>query len=97
MTLFDELQKTTQHFSKHRKPHQSDAPILRADGLGLRYESGIAIENITFELQNGERLAVVGPNGAGKSTLLKIVAGVLPPSDGAVQIFGNAPGRHICE
>jgi manganese/iron transport system ATP-binding protein len=96
MALFEELQKTSQHLSKHRQPHQQDVPILRAEGLSLHYESGPALEEVSFELQTGERLAVVGPNGAGKSTLLKIIAGVLTPSAGGVQIFGNEPGRHIC-
>jgi len=80
----------------HRLPHQPDAPILRADGLGVRYESGMALEDVVFELKVGERLAVVGPNGAGKSTLLKVVAGVLAPTEGHVQIFGHEPGSHIC-
>ena len=96
MALFEELQKTSQHLSKHRHPHQSDAPILRAEGLGVRYESGPALEDADFEVNLGERLAVVGPNGAGKSTLLKVIAGVLTPTEGAVQIFGNEPGGHIC-
>ena len=96
MTLFEELQKTSQHLHRHRHPHQSDAPILRAENLGVRYDSGIALENATFELNLGERLAVVGPNGAGKSTLLKVIAGVLSPTEGHVQIFGNEPGGHIC-
>jgi ABC-type Mn2+/Zn2+ transport system ATPase subunit len=96
MTLFEELQKTTQHLSRQRHPHQSDAPILRVENLGVRYDSGIALENATFELNLGERLAIVGPNGAGKSTLLKVIAGVMSPTDGRVQIFGNEPGGHIC-
>lgn len=96
MAIFEELHKTSQHLSKHRQPHRSDVSILRAEGLGLRYESGSALESVSFELQSGERLAVVGPNGAGKSTLLKIIAGVLTPSAGRVQIFGNEPGGHIC-
>jgi len=96
MTLFEELQKTSQHLHRHRHPHQSDAPILRAENLGVRYDSGIALENATFELNLGERLAVIGPNGAGKSTLLKVIAGVMSPTDGRVQIFGNDPGGHIC-
>jgi len=96
MTLFEELQKTSQHLSRHRHPHQSDAPILRAENLGVRYDSGIALEKASFELNLGERLAVVGPNGAGKSTLLKVIAGVLSPTEGHVQIFGNEPGGHIC-
>jgi len=96
MALFEELQKTSQHLSKHRQPHQGDAPILRAEGLSLQYQSGLALDDVSFELRTAERLAVVGPNGAGKSTLLKIVAGVLAPSNGRVQIFGSEPGRHIC-
>ena len=96
MTLFEELQKTTQHLSRQRDPHQSDAPILRAENLGVRYDSGIALENTNFELNLGERMAVVGPNGAGKSTLLKVIAGVMSPTEGRVQIFGNEPGGHIC-
>jgi manganese/iron transport system ATP-binding protein len=96
MALFEELLKTSQHFSRHRRPHKTDAPILRAEGIGLRYESGLALDDVTFELIAGGRLAVVGPNGAGKSTLLKIIAGVLPPSQGQVHIYGNQPGGHIC-
>jgi manganese/iron transport system ATP-binding protein len=94
--ILEELQKTSQHLSKQRDPHQPEAPILRAVGVGLRYDSGVALENVDLELKIGERLAVVGPNGAGKSTLLKVIAGVLPPNIGQIQIFGNEPGGHIC-
>jgi manganese/iron transport system ATP-binding protein len=96
MTLFDELQKTSQHLSKQRLPHQEDAPILRTQGLGVRYESGFGLEDVNFTLNVSERLAVVGPNGAGKSTLLKIIAGVLSPTDGHVEIYGQEPRGHIC-
>jgi len=96
MRIFEELQKTSKHLSRQRQPHLRDEPILRAEGLGVYYESGPALEDITFDLKVGERLAVVGPNGAGKSTLLKVIAGVLQPTKGRVQIFGNEPGGHIC-
>jgi ABC-type Mn2+/Zn2+ transport system ATPase subunit len=96
MTMFKELQKTTKFLSKQRSPHQPEMPILSIDGLGVSYESGSALEGVTFELKIGERLAVVGPNGAGKSTLLMVIAGVLEASQGRVRIFGNEPGGHIC-
>lgn len=51
---------------------------------------------MSFELEVGERLAVVGPNGSGKSTLLKALAGLLTPMSGEVQIHGHGPYRHIC-
>ena len=77
-------------------PHDPDAPILEVNQLSLRYDGHFALENITFHLHAGERVAVVGPNGAGKSSLFKVVAGVLPPSSGEVKISGYGPRGHIC-
>jgi ABC-type polysaccharide/polyol phosphate transport system ATPase subunit len=48
-----------------------------------------ALKNITFTLESGKVLGVVGGNGAGKSTLLKILAGVLPPLTGDLEIEGT--------
>lgn len=66
--------------------------------LVVRYpgSSQTALEDISFELKAGERVAVVGPNGAGKSTLFKVIAGVLQPTAGNVRIYGQEPGRHVC-
>ena len=77
-------------------PHNPDAPILEVAKLTVRYDGHFALENITFHLHAGERVAVVGPNGAGKSTLFKVVAGVLPPTSGEVKISGYGPRGHIC-
>ncbi len=96
MALRRELQKTTRHLTRRRQPHREDAPILVAEGVGLRYETGLALEGVSFKMRSGERLAVVGPNGAGKSTLLKIIAGVLAPTEGRVRVFGQEVGGHIC-
>jgi ABC-type Mn2+/Zn2+ transport system ATPase subunit len=57
--------------------HQTNQPILDVSHLSVRYDGPAALEEITFHLHEGERVAVVGPNGAGKSTLFKVVAGVL--------------------
>lgn len=76
--------------------HQSDQPILDVSHITVRYNGRMALENVTFHLHAGERVAIVGPNGAGKSTLIKVVAGVLPPTTGEVKIFGSTPGRHVC-
>jgi manganese/iron transport system ATP-binding protein len=76
--------------------HENDQPILDVHKISARYNGNFAIEDITFHLHAGERVAVVGPNGAGKSTLFKVVAGVLQPSSGEVKIFGSTPRRHVC-
>lgn len=95
MSIFQELKKTTHHLSKDHA-HDPNASILRAEGISVRYESGNALEDVSFELTPGERIAVVGPNGAGKSTLIKVIAGVQEPSAGQISIFGHQPGGHIC-
>lgn len=76
--------------------HQHDQPILDVSQLNFRYNGREALQNITFHLHEGERVAVVGPNGAGKSTLLKVVAGVLQSSSGEVNIYGSHPEKHVC-
>jgi homopolymeric O-antigen transport system ATP-binding protein len=48
-----------------------------------------ALQHITFRLTHGESLAVIGPNGAGKSTLLQVLAGIIEPTEGAVDVQGH--------
>lgn len=77
-------------------PHQTNQPILDVSHLTVRYNGRNALENLTFHLHEGERVAIVGPNGAGKSTLIKAIAGVLQPSSGDVNIYGSHPDKHVC-
>ncbi|RPJ29624.1 MAG: metal ABC transporter ATP-binding protein [Chloroflexi bacterium] len=76
--------------------HQPNKPILDVQHITVRYNGRVALDDITFHLHEGERIAVVGPNGAGKSTLFKVVAGVIQPGTGEVNIFGSRPSGHIC-
>lgn len=76
--------------------HELTQPVLDVQNLTVRYNGRFALQDITFHLHAGERIAVVGPNGAGKSTLFKVVAGVLQPSSGEVNIFGSRPRGHNC-
>ncbi|MGE5378911.1 MAG: metal ABC transporter ATP-binding protein [Bacteroidota bacterium] len=76
--------------------HETNQPILDVRKVSVRYNGRQALQDITFHLHPGERIAVVGPNGAGKSTLFKVVSGVLSPTSGEVTIFGSQPGRHVC-
>jgi ABC-type polysaccharide/polyol phosphate transport system ATPase subunit len=51
-----------------------------------------ALRHVTFELAHGESLAVIGPNGAGKSTLLQVLADIMRPSEGTVDVIGQVSG-----
>ncbi len=51
-----------------------------------------ALRHVDLQVQRGESLAVIGPNGAGKSTLLQVLAGIIRPSEGAVDVFGHVSG-----
>ncbi len=54
-----------------------------------KMESIQALDGVTFSVNKGEIFGVVGPNGAGKSTLMKVIARVLPPTDGRVLVRGQ--------
>jgi ABC-type Mn2+/Zn2+ transport system ATPase subunit len=56
------------------------------------YGDRLALRNVSLAIEAGSLLAVVGPNGAGKSTLLKLIAGLLKPWSGRVEVLGHAPG-----
>ena len=95
-SLFSRQDERLPYLTGHFPPHEKGAAVLEAFGLSFQYNGTPALEQVTFTLCPGERVAVVGPNGAGKSTLFKIIAGMLKPSSGRVEVYGHAPGGHIC-
>jgi ABC-type Mn2+/Zn2+ transport system ATPase subunit len=63
-------------------------------GVTTGYDDRAALQDVDLAVAPGTLLAVVGPNGAGKSTLLKLMAGLLPPWRGRIEVLGDEPGRH---
>ena len=67
--------------------------ILKVDKVTKIYGKGeakvVALNNISFEVEEGEFIAVIGPSGSGKSTLLHTIAGLEPPTDGNVYFYGK--------
>ena len=66
---------------------------IRVQNLNFQYPSSkfYALEEINFELDEGQSAAIVGPSGSGKSTLVDLILGVLQPSSGAISISGLQP------
>ena len=63
--------------------------ILEVKGVTKRYGGLVAVNNVSFSVQEGEILSVIGPNGAGKSTLFKLIASFVQTSAGEVRLRGE--------
>src|SRR3977135_2751492 len=68
------------------------SPTVRLTGVSAGYGARPAINDVDVVFRPGRLTAVCGPNGGGKSTLLKVVAGLLPPWSGDVDVLGAPPG-----
>jgi ABC-2 type transport system ATP-binding protein len=69
---------------------------LRLQGVTYRYGERAALSDVSFSVAPGESVGYLGPNGAGKSTTLKLLAGLLRPSSGTVEVLGapaDGPAR----
>jgi ABC-2 type transport system ATP-binding protein len=66
------------------------APIVAHD-LVRQFGKTVAVDHLSFEVRSGEIYGLLGPNGAGKTTTVKMVSGLLPPTQGEVEVFGFDP------
>lgn len=71
-----------------------DQPYLVVDGVCKRFGAGenavAALDSVSFTLPKGKFLSILGPSGCGKTTLFNIIAGLLPPDEGAVSLGGQS-------
>ncbi len=64
---------------------------VELDHVTLRLGHRAVLNDVSFTIRPGEFIGVLGPNGAGKTTLMRALLGLLPPSGGSLQVFGEAP------
>lgn len=67
--------------------------VVSVDNVSFRYDREPVVEQISFTIPRGDFLGIIGPNGSGKTTLLKIILGILEPTEGKVELFGQATRR----
>lgn len=65
-----------------------DAPAVEAVNLTRRFDKKLAVDQVSFRVNQGEFFGFLGPNGAGKSTTIKMVVGLLRPTEGTARICG---------
>jgi ABC-2 type transport system ATP-binding protein len=68
-------------------------PLIHVEGLGRRYGSRRALDQVSFQVLRGETLGLLGVNGAGKTTLIHLLAGIAEPDSGSVRFADGADPR----
>lgn len=63
--------------------------ILRTNTVSKKYTNYYAVDKVSISIKKGEIYGLIGENGAGKSTLMKMIAGLVEPSEGSIELFGN--------
>lgn len=87
------MMRTSKH-AQHTQSDLRDPARLDVDCIRIGYNGTFILEDLSFQVPHGARLAVVGPNGAGKSTLFKALVGLLPIQSGEIYIHGLPLGDH---
>ncbi len=66
--------------------------VILVEDLVKRYDDVVAVDQLSFDVGQGELFGLLGPNGAGKTTTIRIIMDILQPDAGSVRILGQRPG-----
>ena len=75
----------------------STPPLVSVEGLSRTYGDRLALDRVSFDVAAGELFALLGPNGGGKTTLFKLLATLIPPSEGTFRVDGLSPDGSLRE
>ena len=67
--------------------------IVKVEGLTKKYDTKAVVDNLSFEIKEGEILGLRGPNGAGKSTTMNMLCSLIKPNQGTIKMFGLDPKK----
>jgi ABC-type branched-subunit amino acid transport system ATPase component/ABC-type branched-subunit amino acid transport system permease subunit len=83
------------------RPAGASDVLLQVDNARKQFGGVLAVNDVSFDVQASEIVALIGPNGAGKSTTFNLITGVLPVTSGAISMLGkriaNAPPQDIVQ
>ncbi len=78
-------------------PAIRERPVIEVSGIRKTYGKTVAVEDVSFEVSDGEIFGLIGPNGAGKTTTMECVEGIRRPDRGAITVLGLDPFRDAHE
>jgi ABC-2 type transport system ATP-binding protein len=70
-------------------------PVIQVSGVRKTYGATVAVDEVSFEVNDGEIFGLIGPNGAGKTTTMECIEGVRTPDCGTISVLGLDPFRHV--
>ena len=70
-------------------------PVVKVAGFRKTYKSFVAVDDVSFEVYDGEIFGLIGPNGAGKTTTMECVEGLRAPDRGTISVLGLDPARDL--
>jgi ABC-2 type transport system ATP-binding protein len=72
-------------------------PVIQVAGIRKSYGKTVAVDDVSFEVSDGEIFGLIGPNGAGKTTTMECVEGIRTPNRGSITVLGLDPFRDVYE
>jgi ABC-2 type transport system ATP-binding protein len=75
----------------------TSAPVIRVTGFRKTYGATVAVDDVSFDVRDGEIFGLIGPNGAGKTTTMECVEGLRTPDRGQISVLGLDPFRDVYE
>ena len=72
-------------------------PVIQVSGIRKTYGKTVAVDDVSFEVSDGEIFGLIGPNGAGKTTTMECVEGIRKPNSGSIKVLGLDPFRDVYE
>ena len=73
----------------------SPEQVIRVSGIRKTYKSTVAVDDVSFDVHQGEIFGLIGPNGAGKTTTMECVEGLRRPDRGSISVLGLDPFRDV--
>src|SRR5271157_3630403 len=70
-------------------------PVIQVSGVRKTYGPTVAVDEVSFEVNEGEIFGLIGPNGAGKTTTMECIEGLRKPDRGTISVLGLDPFRQV--